>query len=233
VIKSAYQIKQRKPFNQPRQSRRNGSTHQSGQVLAEAVVMLFLMAVLLVALHQVGKQFYQWFKLSDRVYQVAHKKSVFTAQEIEFGMHLKSGTRDFTRTLLQTQWALGQRDWVSVLTSQPFKHHAVFLSGVGATAIHQETAKRIKNNLMAWRAQTMLSQAKVWLVKPGLTAIDLPWRRAQVETDWLTQWSDTAPIRQNNDVSASHIKTNSNSFSNLRKLLFQSLMTTHPFSSLF
>ena len=209
------------------------SSNQAGQVLAEAVVMLFLMSVFLLALHQVGKQFYQWYILSDRIHQVGHKKSVFAAYEIELGMQLETGKHDNSHTLLQSQWALGQRNWVKVFATQPFVHHATFLSGVGATATHQETAKRIKNNLIAWRAQTLLSQAKVWFVKPGLTAIDLPWRRAKIETDWLTQWSDSAPIRKHHAQSSSHLKTNTNSFSNVRKSLFQSLITTNPYSSLF
>ena len=51
--------------------------NQTGQVLAEAVVTLLLMSVFLLALHQVGMQFYQWFKWSDHVHQVTHKKSIF------------------------------------------------------------------------------------------------------------------------------------------------------------
>lgn len=166
---------------------------QAGQVLAEAVVTLLLMSVFLLALHQVGMQFYQWFKWSDHVHQVAHKKSIFNELDLAFGMSLVSGQRDRSHTLLQSQWGLGQRDWVSVKVEQPFKHHASFLSGVGATSTHDETTARIKQNLIAWRAQAFKSQAKVWFLKPGLTAVDLPWRRISPETDWLTQWSNSEP----------------------------------------
>jgi hypothetical protein len=167
--------------------------NQAGQVLAEAVVTLLLMSVFLLALHQVGIQFYQWFKWSDLVHQVAHKKSIFTELDDMFGMSLVSGQHDRSHTFLQSQWGLGQRDWVSVKVEQPFKHHASFLSGIGATSTHQETTARVRHNLIAWHAQALKSQTKVWLLKPGLTAVDLPWRRTAPETDWLTQWSNTEP----------------------------------------
>lgn len=167
--------------------------NQVGQVLAEAVVTLLLMSVFLLALHQVGMQFYQWFKWSDHVHQVAHKKSIFTELDVMFGMSLVSGQRDRSHTLLQSQWGLGQRDWVSIKVEQPFKHHASFLSGIGATSTHHETTTRVTQNLIAWRAQALSSQAKVFFLKPSLSAVDLPWRRTPPETDWLTQWSNTEP----------------------------------------
>lgn len=174
----------------------NGKHHyqtQAGQVLAEAVVTLLLMSVFLLALHQVGMQFYQWFKWSDQVHQVAHKKSIFNELDLAFGMSLVSGQRDRSHTLLQSQWGLGQRDWISVKVEQPFKHHASFLSGIGATSTHHDTTTRVKQNLIAWRAQELKSQAKVWFLKPGLTGVDLPWRRTPPQTDWLTQWSNIEP----------------------------------------
>lgn len=168
-------------------------SNQAGQVLAEAVVTLLLMSVFLLALHQVGMQFYQWFKWSDHVHQVAHKKSIFTELDVMLGMSLVSGQRDRSHTFLQSQWGLGQRDWVTVKVEQPFKHHASFLSGIGATSTHVETTARVKQNLIAWRAQELKSQAKVWFLKPSLTAVDLPWRRTPPQTDWLTQWSNIEP----------------------------------------
>ena len=172
---------------------KNHYQNQAGQVLAEAVVTLLLMSVFLLALHQVGMQFYQWFKWSDHVHQVAHKKSVFTELDVMFGMSFVSGQLDRSHTFLQSQWGLGQRDWVTVKVEQPFKHHAAFLSGIGATSNHDETTARVKQNLIAWRAQALKSQAKVWFLKPGLTAVDMPWRRTPPETDWLTQWSNIEP----------------------------------------
>jgi hypothetical protein len=168
---------------------------QTGQVLAEAVVALMLMSVFLLALHQVGVQYYQWFKWSDHVHQTAYKKSIFTEFDVPADMHLVSGQRDRSQSLLQSQWGLGQRDWVSVKIDKPYKHHASFLSGIGATSTHQETTERVKENLIAWRIQSVTSQAKVLLLKPGLTAVDLPWLRAAPETDWLSKWSSTVPIQ--------------------------------------
>jgi hypothetical protein len=171
--------------------------NQNGQVLAEAVVTLMLMSVFLIALHQVGIQFYQWFKWSDQVHQVAHKKAIFDETYISNGMSLMPGQVDLSHTFLQAQWALGQRDWVGVKVDKPFKHHALFISGMGATSTHQETTVRIKQNLLAWRTQALISQAKVWFLKPGLTAVDLPWRRTTPQTDWLSKWSNTAPNYRN------------------------------------
>jgi len=169
--------------------------NQAGQVLAEAVITLMLMSVFLLALHQVGMQFYQWFKWSDHVHQIAHKKSIFTELDVLGGVSIVSGPRDRSHTRLQSQWGLGQRDWVSVKVDQPFKHHASFLSGIGATSAHHETTARIKQNLIAWRLQALRSQAKVWFLKPSLTAVDLPWRRPLPETDWLNKWSNIAPVQ--------------------------------------
>lgn len=165
---------------------------QSGQVLAEAVVVMLLLVVLVGAIHLVGRWQYQWtqqwLETQSAANAAAHGHAVMPGSATK-----QDGFRDMWRSLAMREFSIGQANWVKVSTAEPYGLDAWRLVGFGQASTDREVVARIGKAPRLWRLTATPSQIVANSLLPTLKAVDMPWRRRGDATEWLKVWQGSTP----------------------------------------
>ncbi|WP_447988376.1 pilus assembly protein [Achromobacter spanius] len=184
---------------------------QQGQAIVEALLMLPLMAVLVWAVSWVGGLQFSAQQLS----QVSRKTAMFGAlgqpvapahSTVAAGLRQRilelPGIAPSNMSVLQGEWFGDGLRLLSVYArAMPSRkgqapiiaRHAHVAIGAGHAHGDADARRRIGNAPTAWRQVERASLAQARRVGPATRRMDGPWRRAALQTDWLSAWADVVP----------------------------------------
>lgn len=165
---------------------------ESGQVLAEAVVVMLLLVVLLAAVQISGSRQFQW----ARQWLAAQVAADAVALE---HMHLPSGAlaRDASRSDwhqgAMREFDVGHSQWKTVTTQGKYAQVAWRLAGAGQASSDKAVTARIEQAPQLWRKTEFASKVVVHPLMPTIKAVELPWDDRGSATDWLRKWEGSTP----------------------------------------
>ncbi|AUA57178.1 Uncharacterised protein [Achromobacter spanius] len=184
---------------------------QQGQAIVEALLMLPLMAVLVWAVSWVGGLQFSAQQLSQASRKTAMSgalgqplapaHSMVAAGQRQRVLELP-GIAPPNMSVLQGEWfGVGLRLLSVHARSMPSRkgqapiiaRHAHVAIGAGHARGDADARRRIGNAPTAWRQVERVSLAQARRVGPATRRMDGPWRRAALQTDWLSAWADVVP----------------------------------------
>lgn len=165
---------------------------ESGQVLAEAVIVLLLLGGFVWAVHALGEAQVQWQAGWLAVQRRATAVSL-GHQRIGQGQVFLSGPIDRSRGLAVQSFKLGQTRWLEVRSNRMKAHLAWRLVGTGQAATDADVVRRIEVAPTVWRDVAVRSQGIVARVAPTLVSVDAPWGRTAQLGRWLRGWQGSVP----------------------------------------
>jgi len=165
---------------------------QSGQVLAEAVIVLLLLAAMLASIHLTGRLQYQWLQGFMGVQKSATALGL-GHDSAPASIEKRAGQRDRTRTSVQRAYRLGDEAWLHAHGRARFSHDAWRLVGFGEASSDQAVVDRINQAPGYWRETHLSSQAALAGLSPALRAVDAPWGRTGDFDQWLKGWTGSTP----------------------------------------
>jgi len=168
------------------------ASNQSGQVLAEAVIVLLLFIVMLASIHLTGRLQFQWLQ----GFMATQKSATAISLGHETGavpFKKRSGQVDRTRSAVERAYRLGDESWLQAQHRGRFTHEAWRLVGFGQASTDQAVVDRISQAPGYWRETHMRSQASLASLSPTLRAVDAPWGRTGAFDQWLNGWKGNTP----------------------------------------
>lgn len=184
---------------------------QQGQALVEALLMLPLMAVLVWAVSWVGGLQFSAQQLSQASRKTAMSGALGQPMapahsKVAAGQRQRvlelPGIAPPNMSVLQGEWfGVGLRLLSVYARSMPSRNgqapiiarHAHVAIGAGHAHGDADARRRIGNAPTAWRQVEQVSLAQARRVGPATRRMDGPWRRAALQTDWLSAWADVVP----------------------------------------
>lgn len=183
---------------------------QRGQALTESVFILMILVVLLFSIEFTGRMRSHTLDLlgqSSFTSFLQSGKKVIPVEHVLDSRADKQGLlQTFEQELLQTPYQglikISARQVnapaLRLSANRFFSHQALQRTSflyiqAGNSRSATETHARIAQSRMAWRNTTLPTQK---LLQPHiipLGKIDAPWRRADIQTDWLSRWADQVP----------------------------------------
>jgi hypothetical protein len=171
---------------------KNMTQGQSGQVLAEAVIVLLLLVAMLTSIHLTGRLQYQWLQ----GYMAVQKSATALGLGHDSGpvsIQKKAGQSDRTRTRVEKAYRLGNEAWLHARHRDGFSHDAWRLVGFGEASSDQAVVDRINQAPGYWRETHLNSQAALAGLSPALRAVDAPWGRPGDFDQWIKGWKGSTP----------------------------------------
>jgi hypothetical protein len=168
------------------------ASNQSGQVLAEAVIVLLLLIVMLASIHLTGRLQFQWLQ----GFMAVQKSATAIGLGHETGVapvNKGAGQIDRTRSSVERAYRLGDESWVRAQHRGRFTHEAWRLVGFGQASTDQAVVDRISQAPGYWRETHLRSQASLASLSPALRAVDAPWGRTGAFDQWLNGWKGNTP----------------------------------------
>jgi hypothetical protein len=167
-------------------------TQQSGQVLAEAVVVMLLLVALIWALHQTGRWQYQWSSDWLKTQVMATGWSLDHDVRVK-GMQSRAADRQVWRDWVMADFGIGHAHWQTLRLSGRFSKTAWRVAGAGQASQDAQVNARIQHAPRLWLRQALVSQTTARTLLPSITAVDMPWRDRGSATNWLGQWQGSTP----------------------------------------
>ena len=164
----------------------------SGQVLAEAVVVMLLLVVLLGAVHVSGLWQYQWLKQWLAAQTAAQAAALEHARLPSQAQAKRADTSRWHKSAMR-EFNVAQPNWKAVTTSGRFAQTAWRLSGAGQASLDQTVTDRIKSAPWLWRKTELASKAMVYSLMPTIAAVEMPWEDRGSATEWFANWQGTTP----------------------------------------
>ena len=164
----------------------------SGQVLAEAVVVLPVLVLLVLAIHVSSNQQYMWLQQWLTVQTSADAAS---AQHITPapGVSQIAGALDRFRGKTMRDFQLGAQQWQRFQGQGQYAQVAWRLLGTGYASSDAAVVDQIRSAKASWQRASTASHASISPLLPSLNAIDAPWQRSGSPTDWLNHWRGSVP----------------------------------------
>ena len=175
----------------PRRERRP-MCRQSGQVLAEAVVVMLLLVVLLGAVHLTGRWQFQWATQWLRA-QIAADAVALDHAQPPTGSEVRLADHSRWRNWVMRDYAVGQPKWQSISTPGRFAQTAWRLSAAGQASLDRTVTARMKAAPILWRGTELASKAVVHTLMPTIKAVEAPWDDRGSALQWLDQWQGSTP----------------------------------------
>ena len=167
-------------------------SNQSGQVLAEALIVLLVLIVMVTSIHLTGRLQFQWLQgfmatqKSATAIGLGHEAGAVAIKKI-------SGQVDRTRGAVERSYRLGDESWLQAQHRGRFTHEAWRLVGFGQASTDQAVVNRISQAPGYWRETHLKSQASLVSLSPALRAVDAPWGRTGSFDQWLNGWKGNTP----------------------------------------
>lgn len=164
----------------------------SGQVLAEALVVMLALIVLLFGVHWSGRWQYQWLGQ----WQVAQTGADAAAAGHRFlpdKVRQFRQDRDASRSWVMDQYHIGEKNWYRFESSGRFAQEAWRPLGAGYASSDLAVERRLIRAPRLWRNQASRSMRVVAPLLPTIKAVEMPWNRAGDPTDWLSRWRGSTP----------------------------------------
>lgn len=165
---------------------------QSGQVLAEAIVVLMALVILLGAIHVTNRWQFDWLRQWLDV-QVAADGAMAEHVVRTEKISQSSGSVDRFRSWVLADYQIGQQRWQRYEGKGRFAQVAWRPVGAGQASSDQAVVQQLANAPRLWRRAELKSLAAVLPLSPTLQAVEMPWRRAGASIDWLNRWKGTTP----------------------------------------
>lgn len=165
---------------------------QCGQVLAEAVVVVLLLAVLLGAVHLSGHWQYQWLN-QWLAAQTAAQAAALDHAHLPGQANAKGADVSRWHKSAMHEFSVADSGWMSVSTDGKYAQTAWRLSGAGQVSLDQTVTDRIKAAPWLWRKTELASKAVVYSLMPTIAAVEMPWESRGTATDWLEAWQGSTP----------------------------------------
>jgi len=191
---------------------------QRGQALAEAVVIIGVLAGLMWAVRATGAWQDQALRTAMTARQAAFAYTRFapdpgrdaeTSVSIGHAATLSSGAQTGGThrhaAVLRREWALGDADVTTARAVAPMSHarqasgslvlarHTAVLRGAGHAAGDAQTQQRVEGSMLGWQETAGKSISAGQRVAARMNPVDGAWGRAQPIFDWLTEWTATVP----------------------------------------
>lgn len=186
--------------------------NQIGQALLDFLIFLMLFMTLIFAIQFSGKNRMRSIELlTDSSYQT-FLKTLGRADSKDLHLKKTENPNDvlqkFSDQLLETpdQGLIGVRRTYASMTREQAPARKLF----GDVALHRssylyvnagnsetvhEPQSRIARSNLAWRNTSSRSQSLIHQHSAPIAAVDSPWQRARVSTDWLSSWAGQSPDR--------------------------------------
>ncbi|MGE8656931.1 MAG: TadE/TadG family type IV pilus assembly protein [Achromobacter sp.] len=187
-----------------------GTIGQRGQAMVEALVLLPVLILMLLAIAWTGKVQYRALTLIQSSRRVA----------MSIAMGVPAGARDTAR-LQVTDDAAGAGAWwwgpvrrVSATSRADVTGVAAWggvrlarrlsvAADAGNARDERDTQRRIGASAAAWGRVAADARILARAIAPAIAAVDVPWRRPALSLDWLSSWADVVPAdRKADDGSA-------------------------------
>lgn len=165
---------------------------QSGQVLAEAVVVLLFLVVLVGAVQLSGRWQYQWLR-QWLAAQYAADAVALDHQQLPGQANVHRADLNRWRSAVMREYSIGQASWQKITTDGQFAQSAWRLSGAGQASLDSTVTERIEQAPMLWRRTEIASKAVVYALMPTIKAVEAPWDDRGPATRWLRQWEGSTP----------------------------------------
>lgn len=174
----------------PDQSSR--TRYESGQVLAEAVVVMLLLVVMLTAVHISGSRQFQWAR-QWLAAQIAADAVALDHAHLPKGARAWQGSRNRWHRSVMQEFQIGSSHWQAVSTEGKFAQVAWRLSGAGQASSDEMVTRRIEQATRIWRNPELASKVVVDALMPTIKAVEMPWDDRGSATQWLQQWQGSTP----------------------------------------
>lgn len=167
---------------------------QSGQVLAEAVVVMLLLVVLLLAIHLSGRWQFQWAKQWLRAQVAADAVALDHAISAKDLLVRQADVSQWHQAVMR-EFAIGELSWQTVTSQGRLSQTAWRLAGAGQASLDQAVVERLEGAPRLWRRTELASKAIVYSLLPTIRAVEAPWEGRGSETEWLRRWQGSTPAR--------------------------------------
>lgn len=168
------------------------TSKQSGQVLAEAVVVLLLLVVLLVAIDISGRWQYRWLT-QWLVAQNAADAVALDHRDLPPGASVTTAHVSRWHSQVMREFSVGHPQWHRINGEGRFAQVAWRLVGAGQASLDKTVSDRIERAPQLWRKSEFASKAVVHVLLPTITAVEAPWESRGSPTEWLRQWQGSTP----------------------------------------
>lgn len=164
----------------------------SGQVLAEAVVVMLALIVLLFGVHWSGRWQYEWLR-QWQVTQTGADAAAADHQVLPDSVRQSQHDQEFSRSSVMSEYRIGEKNWYRFESNGRFAQVAWRPLGSGYASSDLVVERRLAAAPRLWRNQAARSLKAVAPILPTITAVEMPWNRAGDPTDWLSQWRGSTP----------------------------------------
>ena len=165
---------------------------EKGQVLAEAVVVMLLLAVLIGALHQTGRWQFDWSEQWLRT-QVAATGVALDHANVSNEITVSAAQTHAWHDVVMRDFKLGQSRWQQIRVNGRFAKSAWRVSGAGQASLDRDVTARISQAHKLWARHALASQTVARTLLPSISAVEMPWADRGSATDWLSQWQGSTP----------------------------------------
>ncbi|OCZ91108.1 hypothetical protein A7P25_28215 [Achromobacter xylosoxidans] len=187
---------------------------QHGQAMVEALLLLPILILMLLAIAWVGKTQYTALTLlqdSRAAAMLTAMGAGAEAHDVPSGVRLQlmAGAGDEEG---QGEWSAADARRVSAMSSADVSggtgwgdlrlmRRIAVAAGAGNARDDDEVQRRIGAALTMWNRAAANSVSLARVVAPVIEAADAPWHRSSLSLDWLSSWADVVPAdkRMNDD----------------------------------
>lgn len=171
-----------------------GRARQSGQVLAEAVVVMLLLVILIWALHQTGRWQHELY--SDWLATQVNATAWSLGHDVQTNrVSSHAADHQVWRDWVMTDYGIGHAHWQKFRLSGRFAKTAWRVAGAGQASLDSDVTARLQHAPRLWLKQALVSQTTASALLPSIVAVDMPWRDRGSATEWLKQWQGSTPAK--------------------------------------
>ncbi|MCD8516366.1 MAG: hypothetical protein LRY56_12440 [Burkholderiaceae bacterium] len=172
--------------------RKANANRQSGQVLAEAVVVMLLLVVLLLVIHLSGRWQFQWANQWLRA-QIAGDAVALDHAITDDDLWVRRADATQWHNSTMREFSIGEPNWQAITSRGRFSQTAWRLAGAGQASFDRTVVERIERAPHLWRRTELASKAIIYALLPTIRAVEAPWEARGSETQWLERWQGTTP----------------------------------------
>lgn len=187
---------------------RHRTVGQRGQAMVEALLLLPVLILMLLAIAWLGRTRFTALTLLQASRTAA--MSIARGARVEI-RDVPGGGRlqvvadsDGDGDAWQDQWWAADARRVSATSQADISGGAgwsdvrltrriIVAAGAGSARDEGEAQRRIGAAMTPWSRAAVHSEALARVVVPAVDAVDAPWRRSSLSLDWLSSWADVAP----------------------------------------
>ena len=170
----------------------NEPMNTSGQVLAEAVVVMLVLIALLLGVHWSGRWQYEWQR-QWQIVQTGADAAAADHQALPDSVRQSQHDPDASRSWVMDQYRIGENAWFRFESNGQFAQQAWRPLGAGYASADLAVERRLASAPKLWREPATHSLRAVSPLLPTILAVEMPWNRAGDPTDWLTRWRGSTP----------------------------------------